>query len=120
MAGRHLVGISEEMMLPKVPTLSWGTQHPVTGRLGASQQDGGQTGTEAGGCGGRKGSGPEALLQETGWEGGREARVRGTGCCVCQAGEQGQYRVGISVTVHHQSTRQGSKDTIALGVTRLL
>ena len=48
MAGRHLVGISEEMMLPKVPTLSWGTQHSVTGRLGASQQDGDRQGLRLG------------------------------------------------------------------------
>lgn len=35
-------------MLPKVPTPSWGTQHLVTRRLGASQQDGDRQGLRLG------------------------------------------------------------------------
>ena len=71
MAGRHLVGSSREMMLPEVPTPSWGTQHLVAGHPGASQQDGDrQAGTEAGAEGPGKGQGLGPCWRN---EGGKEA-----------------------------------------------
>jgi len=70
-------------------------------------------------CGGSKGPGPEALLEErVGRRQGGQSKKDGL-LCLCQAGEQGQYRVGISVTISPEHKAR-FHNTTALGVTRLL